>query len=514
MITVQHREKIRRAYYWDGKSMRQIAREMKHGYWTIRKALDSAEHEPYTLVEGKPAPVLGPFKGEIDRLLAEEAEMPRKQRYTSKQICKIIRKQGYQGSESGLRRYVGRQRQALKRPKIFLPLEFDPGIDAQVDWGEVWIVLAGERIRVQLFVLRLCYSRKVFAMAFPTQRQEAFFAAHAEAFKHLEGVPHRLSYDNLTTAVKRVLEGKNREEQSAFVAFRSHYLFDSRFCTPNQGHEKGGVEHGVGYIRRNFLVPLPEVDSFAELNAALLAACIEDEQRRVDRQKQTIGEAWQVEKGYLHSLPAREFACCVSREVRLNPYGQVVFETNRYSVPAEKARPQLTLKAYPFHIEVMADNQLIAVHERCYERQQDILDPLHYLSLLAERPGAFEHAKPLRQWRATWPPLYEQLLAALRAHHRQPQSPSGPHESRAIQEFIQVLQLHRDHSAARVERAIEQALADGVPHREGVAFCLNRLLDETPQLAPLDLSDRPELVGVGRQPVGVAHYNELLEVVS
>lgn len=510
MITVKDREKIRRAYYIDGMSMRTIAREMKHGYWTIRNALDEAEQHPYTLQTPRPAPVLGPFKATVDKLLAEEASLPRKQRYTGQRIYEIIEKEGYTGSASGLRRYIGQQRRALQRPKIFLPLAYEPGVDGQVDWGEAWVEMVGEPTCVQLFVLRLCYSRKTFAMAFPTQRQEAFFTGHVAAFHHLEGVPQRLTYDNLKAAVKRILEGRNREEQVAFVALRSHYLFESRFCTPGQGHEKGGVEHGVGYVRRRFLVPPPQVDSFAELNEYLLAACIADEARQVDRQPQTIGAAWAEEKPALRPLPARDFSCCVSREVTLNPYGQVVFETNRYSVPAGRARKQLTLKAYPFQIEILADNDVIAVHERCYGRKQDILDPLHYLPLLVERPGAFEHAQPMRQWRESWPPTYEALLAALRRHYRQ-EHPGPQAESEAVREFIQVLQLHQAHPAGLVEKAVAQALADGVPHREGVTFCLHRLLDPTPSVSPLDLSNRPTLVDVGSRPPSVADYNQLLE---
>jgi transposase len=505
MITVIEREKIRRAYYIEGKSMRQIAQELGHGYWTIRKALASAEAEVYTLPKPKAAPVLGPYKGVIDKLLAEEAKLPRKQRYTSQKIYTIIEGEGYQGSKSALRRYVGQQRRAGRRPELFIPLVFDPGQDAQVDWGEAWVEMAGTKQEVQLFVLRLCYSRKSFVMAFPTQRQEAFFAGHVAAFHYIEGVPRTLVYDNLKTAVKRILEGRNRQEQESFITFRSHYLFDSRFCRPGTGNDKGGVEHGVGYVRRNFLTPLPQVADFAELNVYLLSQCQADDERRVERQRQTIGATWEEEKPYLLPLPARDLACCISREVTLNPYGQVVFETNRYSVPADKARRRLTLKAYPFHLEILADHEVIARHERCYERQRDILDPLHYLSLLVERPGAFEHAAPLRQWRATWPALYETLLASLRQRQA---------ENQAVREFIRILQLHQEQPAELIQEAISQALAENIAHLEGIIFCLHRLSDNTPQVASLDLSPHPQLASVGLQGVSASCYNQLLSEIA
>lgn len=496
MLTVHDYERIRRAYYIDKKSIRQIGQELRHSYWTVRKALDAPAPEPYQLSEPRAAPVLGPYK----------AHLPRKQRYTSKKIYQLIREAGYQGAESTVRYYVSQQRKRKRRPTLYLPLAFDPGMDAQVDWGEAHAILAGEMRVVHLFVMRLCYSRKCFVMAFPTQRQEAFLWGHVQAFAHFGGVPHRISYDNLKTAVNRLLQGRNRQEQETFTRFRSHYLFDSRFCTPGQAHEKGGVESDVGYVRRNFLVPMPEVAGFDELNHLLLAACREDEQRRVERTDQTIGARWQSEAPHLRPLPKHAFACCSSHELTLNGYGLVHFETNRYSVPADKAQKQLTLRAYPFHIEILAGHEVIATHTRAYGHQQDILEPLHYLPLLAQRPGAFEHAQPMRQWRAQWPPVYESLLAALRRQQ--------PGESQSIRTFLQILQLHQDHAPEQIERAVTQALESGLASLSGVRFCLNRLLDPTPVVSPLDLSARPELVHVGQQPAPLARYNRFLKGVD
>jgi hypothetical protein len=392
------------------------------------------------------------------------------------------------------------RKQEAKR-EVYLPLEFDPGQDAQVDWGEAEVVLAGERVTAQMFVLRLCYSRKLFVRAYPTQRQEAFFDGHVAAFHYLGGIPRRLTYDNLSTAVLRVLQGRNREEQQAFIAFRSHYLFDSRFCTPGQGHEKGGVESGVGYARRNFLVPLPEVADYDELNALLLAACQADDQRTVDRQPQPIGQMWQAERAQLRPLPAHDFACCVTRPVALNAYSQVEFETNRYSVPVEVAYRQLRLKAYPFRIEILHQDQVVAVHRRSYGDKEDVCDPLHYLPLLEQRPGAFEHAKPLRQWRHQWPPVYEQLLAHLRAH--QP-------EGEAIPEFVRILGLQREYPVVLMEQAITAALANGGAHLEGIRLRLRQLQQPDTAPAPLDLSARPHLAALGQAPVNLRQYEALL----
>ena len=503
MVKVDQIAQIRRAYYIEEKSIRQIAKEFNHSRATIRKALRSAQPQKYRLKQERAAPVLGPYKERIKELLAESEQMPRKQGYTWKKIYKIIVQEGYQGSGSNLRHYLAKQRKAKQRPKVYLPLEYDPGQEAQVDWGEAAVILQGQQRTVQLFVMRLNYSRRIFVMAFPNQKQEAFFQGHVRAFHYFGGVPGRISYDNLKTAVQRILRGKNRQEQERFIEFRSHYLFESHYCTPGQAHEKGGVEHGVGYARRNFLVPLPEVETYQALNIHLLGECQQDEQRVVTGQKQTIHQAWLQEQPYLRHLPSQDYPCCVTLPVTLTPYSQVIIETNRYSVPVQHSGPELVAKVYPFWVEIYQPGQRLplASHPRCYERHQDIFDPLHYLPLLQQRPGAFYHAKPIRQWRQQWPPSYERLLAQL-----QTQWPDG----RGLREFIQVLRLHQQYPAEVIEQAIEQALTYGCVHADGVLLCIHQGQHPEPDLPRLDLPDHPHLHQLGDQPVDLAAYDQLL----
>lgn len=501
MLNVELREQIRRAYYIEDKSMRQIAREQGHARKTVKKALEAAEAQPYRRNDDHPAPVLGPYKERIQALLTENEHLPRKQQYTGERIYDVLCAEGYTGSASGVRRYIGELRQATRQRPVYLPLEYDPGVDAQVDWGEAQFILRDQPQTAQLLVFRLCYSRKLLVQAYPTQRQECFLDGHVVAFHYFGGVPQRLVYDNLKTAVYAILAGRNRQEQDTFVTFRSHYLFESRYCTPGQGHEKGGVEHGVGFSRRNFLVPLPAVDSFEELNAYLLARCQAEDRRTVQGQKQTIGEAWAIEQPLLRPLPEHDFVCCVTREVKLNPYSQVVFETNRYSVPTDQAYPNLVLRAFPFRIEILHGDQVLAVHPRCYDRHQDLIDPLHYLPLLEQRPGAFEHAQPIRQWRQDWPPVYERVLTALQQRYERDQ---------AIRQFIQVLSLHRVYPANMIVQAMEQALSYGCAHYDGVLLCLRQAQQPALPAPVLDLSAQPHLAQIGTQPLTLDHYDRLL----
>lgn len=503
MIKVEEREQVRRAYYVEKKSLRQIARELKMARKTVRKAIEQAEAAVYTLHTPRPAPRLGTFKVRIDALLKEAEQMPRKQRYTGHKIFAILQQEGYSGAESSVRAYIGRRRREQRRPPVYLPLEFDPGTDAQVDWGEAQAVIAGVEVTVQLFCMRLCYSRRLFMMAFPAQTQAAFFMGHVQAFHFFEGVPQRLSYDNLKIAVQEVLKGHNRREQQAFVVFRSYYLFASHFCTPGQGHEKGSIEHGVGFGRHNFLVPIPHVAAYAELNQLLMVQCQADDERQVDGQPLTIGEAWRLERAALRPLPSQDFRCCVTKAVTLLPYSQVEFETNRYSVPADKVQRHLVLRAYPFHVEILDQEQVLASHVRCYDHHQEVCDPLHYLSLLEQRPGAFAHAKPLRRWRAAWPPAYEQFLAKLQATESDGQS---------IREFVRVLKLHQQYPAYQVEAAVAQALVYGCLHADGVELCLRQQLQAEVVPPALDLAAHPQftqLALAAPQP-DLQRYNQLL----
>ena len=502
MIKVDEREKIRRAYYVEEKSIRQIARELHHSRDTVKKAIASAEPATYTLKKPRLAPVLGPYMDRIDELLEENERLPRKQRRTCRKIYEEIVADGYTGSESRVRGYIAEKRRAKKKRKVYIPLEFDPAEGAQVDWGEAVVILDGKEVTVQLFLMRLCYSRRLFMMAFPTQKQEAFFEGHVRAFHFFGGVPKRIIYDNLKAAVFRILDGRNRTEQDRFILFRSHYLFESRFCTPGQGHEKGRVEKGVGFGRRNFLAAVPDFASFQRLNDHLLVACRADDARQVDRQSVTIGEAWEMEKPYLLPLPEKDFECCVSKPVVLNGFSQVEYDTNRYSVPTNQAYRNLMLKAYPFRIDILHLNDVIASHPRCYEQKQDILDPLHYLPLLEQRPGAFDHAKPVRRWRESWPPVYEQLLEHLRAKW-----PDG----KGVREFIRILKLHSEHPADLIAQAVTQALEYGCGHLDGIQLCLRQLTEEPgTSISAIDLTKWPQLVDVGTQEPDLSRYDQLL----
>lgn len=259
MLTVEDIEAIRRAYYREGKSVRAIAREQQHGRRVIREAIAGKAPGPrrYSLTKPKKRWVLDPVVAIIDQWLTEDQQAPMKQRHTAKRIYdRLVGEHAFAGSERRIREYVREWKRAHRQDggadalSGFIPLAYAPGAEAQCDWGEAEVRIGGVVQTAMLFCIRLCYSLKPFVCAFPAAKQECFFAGHEAAFRWFGGVPRRVTYDNLTSAVKKVLTGRTRVEQDAFVAFRGHYLFESHFClpgeegAPTEAREAAGGEPG------------------------------------------------------------------------------------------------------------------------------------------------------------------------------------------------------------------------------------------------------------------------------
>ena len=461
MIQVDEKETIRRLYFIQRHSIREIAKELRHSRRTVKKAITDASVPEYHLTVPRTSSVMDPFKAIIERWLEEDRSQPKKQRHTAHRIyTRLVGEHNFSGGERTVRQYVSRLKPNFQ--EMFIPLEFDPGADAQCDWGEAFVYMGDKLVPVQVLCMKLSYSGKPFVMAFPTQRQEAFFEGQHQAFNWYQGVPARIGYDNLTLAVQKVLQGRNREEQQAFIAFRSHYLFESHFAMPRHPQEQGRVESLVGYMRRNYFVPVPRVRSFEELNWMLLERLREDDHRPVFGKEISIGEAWEQEKGKLLPLPRIPYRCCVSRPLRANHLSLVYFDSNRYSIPVEFGIAKLTLQAYVWRVEVACGDRVIASHERCYQKGQDILNIDHYLPLLIQRPGAFPYAKPVRQWKMT--EVYREFLEAL----------SKRSNGSGVREFLQVLVLGRTYGRENLELAMTQALSENRADAERVRQLVDR----------------------------------------
>ncbi len=372
-----------------------------------------------------------------------------KKRHTAK---RVFQRQQLREWLSGFRAQcaVSGECSAAAIPDSHVPQTYAPADGGTFDFGEALVKLGGRETRVHLGCLRLDYSSHYFVCALPSERQEALFECHLRGFLYLGGTPGRMRYDNLKPAVHKILRGKNRQEQAAWVAFRSHFLFESEYVTPGRGQEKGGVENLVGYVRRNFLVPLPEFDDFEALNTYLVACCDRDARER-RRRGRTVAELWREEQESLRPLPARLPAACISRLAKVNRRQQVRFAGNWYSVPPRYVGQLVTLRAYVFRVEIAWQDQMVASHIRSYGREEEVLDPHHYLPVLLKKPGAFARATPILRW--SLPPVYE-------AYHRQLRD---RREGQAgTREYIRILMLLQDHPLPAVTAAVEQAATMGV----------------------------------------------------
>ena len=267
MLDVDHYELIRRMHYVDGLSQRAIALRLGHSRRTIKKALAQAAPLPHKSKGcSREKPTLGRFIPIIDAWLKRDLDQPRKQRHTAQRIYeRLCAEHEYTGHSSTIRRYVGEAKRRLVGQEVFMPLAFDPGEEAQVDWGEATIIQNGNTRKVQLFCMRLCFSKRCFVRAYERANLESFLDGHVRAFEFFGAVPQRLAYDNLKSAVIRVGRGTERDLNKTFVKLRSWYLFTSRFCNVARGNEKGHVENLVKRAQRSFMTPVPEVEDLEQI---------------------------------------------------------------------------------------------------------------------------------------------------------------------------------------------------------------------------------------------------------
>ena len=505
LLGMDQYEMVRTAHGVYKKSIRRISRETGHTRRTIRKVL--AGQEPQYRREKEPAcPVMDPVAGVVDRWLKTDREQPVKQRHTARRIWqRLMDEHGFTGAEPTVRRWVRERkfRLGLNRPMAVVPLDPEQVREAEVDWGTAWVRMGGEDRQVKLFCMRSRYSGKAFVRAYPWERQEMFLDGHIRAFDWYGGVFPTLVFDNLKTAVKRILRGKARVEQARFTSFRAHYTFEARFCNPAQGREKGGVEGLVGFARRNFLVPVPDGTDFDDLNHQLLERCLSDGQRRIGGRAdgRTIDERHAAEREHLLALPDTPFENTKVVGVRISRYQTAQVEGNRYSVPTAYVGRRLWAHIGCDRVSFYADQKKVAEHARAFGHSRWQIDPLHYLELIRRRVGAFESARPIRQWRSQWPAHYETLLGRLRQRHGY---------SRGTREFIGILQLHQQWALDRVSSAVQDALEAHSYESDAVRHILMRADRPGRAHAPLEPGLMPGITDLTIATSDLDQYDRLL----
>jgi transposase len=486
MLVVETIAKIRRAYFQDRKPIKQICRELRVSRKTVRKVVRSGATE-FTYERGvQPQPKIGPWRTELDRMLAGNARKPKRERLTRIRIFEDLRALGYDGGYDAVRRYaaVWSRAQSEASAAAYVPLSFDPGEAYQFDWSHEIVLIDGVTTTVKVAHVRLCHSRMPFVRAYPRETQEMVFDAHDKAFAFFGGACARGIYDNMKTAVDTILVGKDRAYNRRFQQMCGHYLVEPVACTPASGWEKGQVENQVGVIRRRFFVPRPRFKSYAELNAWLLDRCVAwaKAHPHPDLRDKTIWEVLESERPSLvpyvgpfdgfHAVPASVSKTCLVR-----------FDTNRYSVDARAVGRPVEIRAYAERVEFWQDGEVVGEHPRAFGRGKAIYDPLHYIPVLARKPGALRNGAPFKEW---------ELPSAMRRVRRKLAGvPDGDRQ------MVDILGAVLSDGLDAVEDACAEALSEGV---HSAAVILNILARRREPPPPLTIAT-PEALRLTCEPV-------------
>ena len=259
-------------------------------------------------------------------------------------------------------------------------------------------MIGGVERKVHYLVMDLPHSDGCFVKAYSAETTEAFLDGHVAAFAFLGGVPQSILYDNTKLAVARILGDGRRKRTRAFSELQSHYLFEDKFGRPGKGNDKGKVEGMVGYVRRNFLVPIPRAESFAALNAHLEQRCLERMDAVLRGHTETIGQRMERDLDALQPLPAVPYDACDKRASRVSSLSLVRYRTNDYSVPVAYGHRDVLVRGYVDEVVISCGTEVIAKHPRSYEKDDFVFDPIHYLPLLERKTAALDQAAPLQGW--------------------------------------------------------------------------------------------------------------------
>jgi len=402
MLVVETIARVRREHA-KGKSARQIAQGLGISRDTVTKYLKSGVTEVRYERQKQSFPQLGPYLKELETLLEENERRPARDRKDYKQIFEALERLGYKGGYDSVRRFSkqwkSRQSSGGGVANAFIPLTFPPAESYQFDWAEDWIFLDGVTTKVQVAHVRLCHSRMPYVRVYPRQTQEMVFDAHDRAFRFWGGTCERGIYDNMKTAVDAVYVGKERKFNRRFEQMCSHYLVEPVACTPRSGWEKGQVENQVGTIRQRCFTPRPRVKTIDDLNSWLEEQCVASAKvtPHPEFPDKTVWEVFEAERELLVKVAGsfdgfREITLPASKTCLIR------FDRNRYSVDAKGADKPVQLRIYAERLEVRLEGVVVAEHRRAFGRDRVLYNPLHYIPILARKPGALRNGAPFREW--------------------------------------------------------------------------------------------------------------------
>jgi len=477
MLNVETIRKVRQAHFREGKSIREITRELNIARNTVRNIIRSGVTDLVYERNDQPRPKLGSFIERLSELLKEDSAKPVRHRKSAQILFEQLQREGYEGGYDAVRRYVGTRKRedGTAAVKAFIPLEYEPGDAFQFDWSYEQVLLGGVQTEVKIAQFRLCHSRKPFCVAYTRETLEMVLDAHSRAFEFYGGVCRRGIYDNLKTVVTKVLMGKDRVFNRRFQNLASYYLFDLVACTPAAGWEKGQVENQVGVVRKRFFAKRRTFADLEELNEWLADECRNHAAttKHPELKDKTVEQVFAEEKPKLLALPVSPFDGYQESVARVSPQLLISFDRNRYSVNAMTVGKTVQVRAYANRIIMVMNGITVAVHKRHFGRDKVIYDPWHYLAVLEKKPGALRNGAPFKQWEL--PESISEVRKLL--------------EERADgdRQFVGILTVVGRYGLEPVARACTQAIADKTVSSDVILAIVSKQHDE-PKPEPVQLS--------------------------
>jgi len=439
-------------------------------------------------------PKLDGFTEIIDGWLLEDQGRNRKQRHTAKKVLERLRdKHSFTGGYTIIKDYM-REHERRGR-EMFVPLSHAPG-HAQSDFGEALVAIGGVEQKAHFFAFDLPHSDACYIRAYPSATSEAWVDGHVHAFAFFGRVPQSVVYDNDKCLVARILPDGTRKRARLFNGFLSHYLIRDRYGRLGKGNDKGSVEGLVGYARRNFMVPVPSFPTWDAFNLWLEEQCRKRQADILRGHTETIGQRLERDLEAMSKLPAAPFDACDQAAGQVSSQALVRYKTNDYSVPVAYGHREVWVRGYVDKVVIGCGGEIIARHPRCYDREDMIFDPVHYLPLLEKKINALDQAAPLAEW--DLPPEFQTLRRLM--------------EARMIKagrrEYVQVLRLLENFDLDEVHVAIKNALRMGAIGFDAVKHLVLCQVEKRPP--KLDLDVYPYLPRANVAATSAASYMSLM----
>jgi transposase len=489
LITLKTWEDIRVRCIRDKEPIKRVARELGISKNTVKKYIEHGQI-PLRDKNYAKASAMSAFEADVDRLLKETPKI------TAVRIVQIIRTTidpSFRISARAARVYVASRRVRIVPKEAFVRLVYFPGDQMQIDFKDVFARIEGIEVKLHMFVARLSYSTAFFARCYRSEDRPALFDGILSACVQFGGIPREGVFDNASSAVKRILRGRDRTLNKLFHTFSGSLALPMQFAAPAKGNEKGGVEGEHGFIEDNFFRPMPEYTSIDALNADLLV--FSDMHLESHSSGESVVHRLTCERKELRPLPDVLPETCIRESVCINKFSEIMYKTNRYSVPTKHAHRDAVLEVFHDRIRIIVfGSVMVAEHKRLFGRNEASLDPRHFIDLLSSKSRAVMRAEVFH-----YKTFDKSLRDLLQAYAENDPVNAG-------KRFMRVIALlEKGYTVQDVSDAVDTALRRGTDDPAAIELILRQEERQYHEVPPLELE--PGTIGSSRPITNLDAYD-------